>query len=392
MTVFLCLLLMLSGAAMLTPQIPENPFESPPENFRDFAVEFELLGWGVRVLEARDGVLWASRIESESPWMVWVRETRTGDLLFSLDHGESWTLKHSFSQPVRAIYISDAGYLFVTTSNDRWSDQSNGRLYRSANGGESFYHVLDIQSGVAMRWNIASHNEMVFVSEYGIKFGNNNARRIYRSLDYGKTWNVVFEPIPMPNYHHHRIVITDEGIIYQSVGDGHNSQIMQSLDNGTTWQTRVDGISPTSALVFDDSILWGMNGGPWYGVARYDRATGEITEALRLPYPFHSSCYDMLYVNGVVYALFLKYGSANHPAGIFYSQNRGETWYLLGYIVTNNPSFGIGFYNITTDGLFAYVNIETPVYFNGARHSFTGTMRFELLETSTDVLTPVFLQ
>jgi len=337
----------------------------PADNFRHFATDYAFLDWGIIVLEYDDGALWAMQF-------------RTGNLLKSTDQGETWAVAYRFARPINAIYADGHGNLFVATTLDRWAAYGTGEVFKSTDNGESFRHVLDIEAGAPMRWNIASQDGVMFISEYGYKWLDNNARRIYRSLDFGETWTVIFEPDPVNDHHNHKILITENGIIYQSVGDGRNSQIIRSTDNGYTWTTVVRGLQPTSGIVFDTHILWGLDGGPWHGIARYDRQTGEITRALTLPAPFAGHSYDMIATQGMVIAMFLSYEGYDFPGSIFYSRNEGATWHLLGYI--EKPAhFGVGLNHIVSDGQYAYIDIGAPVYRDGAYSRFRGTLRISLI-------------
>jgi hypothetical protein len=83
-------------------------------------------------------------------------------------------------------------------------------------------------------------------------------------------------------------------------------------------------------------------------------------------------------VRGIIYAPFLSYGGYVFPASIWFSEDQGESWQLLGYI-EKAPHDGVGLNHIVTDGQFAYIDIGTPVYRDGAVHMYRGTLRFELL-------------
>ncbi|MCL2216903.1 MAG: glycoside hydrolase [Defluviitaleaceae bacterium] len=351
------------------------------DNFREFVTEFEFLEWGVTVLEYHNGTLWATRLGRENDYDPQARRWRTGELLASVDRGESWLLVYEFPSPVNAIYIDETGNIFVTTTEDRWAAEGTGLLYKSGDGGATFRMVLEVISGVPLRWNIASQNGTMFVSEYGFKGVGDNARRIYRSLDFGETWGIIFQPPPKYNYHMHTTIITEDGTVYQSVGDGEHAKIIRSADNGYNWETVAYGFQPTSAVVFDTHILWGLDGGPWYGVARYCRQSGMITNSLDVAPRFSSSNYDMAFAHGIVYAMFLSYGGYDHPAAIFFSADKGDTWNLLGYI-TGAPEFGIGLIHLVTDDKFGYIDIGTPIYRGDEFEFFRGTLRFELLRCS----------
>ena len=338
----------------------------PPENFHQFKTPFVLLQEGVFAMAYQEGTLWG---------MV----DQTGQLVYSSNQGESWGLAHTFPDIIQGIYFDQVGNMFVSTSQNRWGATPTGAIHRSTNGGASFTTVLSGMSGAAVHWNFASLDGTMFVSEYGFKWHGDNARRIYRSLDFGQTWAVVFDPGPIYNYHHHRIIIAEAGVVYQAVGDGGNAQIIRSTNNGNTWEVVATRYQPTSAIVFDTHILWGLDGGPYYGVMRYCRSTGAISRSLTVPAPFASSNYDMLYANGIVYAMFLSYGGYVHPASIFYSRNAGETWHLLGYI-DKAPGWGVGLLSIVACPRYAYVAITTPIYHGGQmENNFYGTLRFRLL-------------
>ena len=337
-----------------------------PDNFRGFLTNHRLLDRDVLVKATHSGALLASRFNRE--------------LVMSVDQGLSWAFLYRFERSIEAIYSDNSGNIFVAVSNDRWAPVGTGELHKSTNGGRSFAKVLDIESGVPLNWNIASRNGTMFVSEYGYK-GNsgNNARRIYRSLDFGNAWAIVYEPAPRAEWHNHKTLITSRGVVYQSIGDGENAQIIRSTDNGGSWSVAVEGLHPTSAVEFENHILWGLDAGSRPGIVRYDKNSGEITQPLLLPPPFNGPAYGMTASGGIVYAVFLSYEGYEHPASIFYSRDEGVSWNLFGYIVKTDPSDGIGLFNLTADGRFGYINIQTPLYRDGVKEVFRGTLRFDLL-------------
>ncbi|MDR2167084.1 MAG: glycoside hydrolase [Clostridiales bacterium] len=342
-----------------------TPFE-PIDNFRDFSVGYTLLRPGIIVMEAADSVLWA-------------REFGTTSLHKSYDQGDSWVFAYSFNHNIQAIYADGFGNIFVSTSEDRWAEIGTGQLFKSDDGGQNFRHVLNLQSGAAVWWSIASQNGYMLVSEYGFKQLGNNARRIYRSHDFGENWELIYEPPPIYNYHKHKTLITDDGIVYQSVGDGANARIMRSADMGGSWETVVYGFQPTAAIAFENHILWGLDGGPWMGIARYNRQSTQMEAALVLPYPFYGPSYDMVMVDNVVYAAFLSYAGYEVPAAIFYSKDEGQSWHILGHIEKPSLYWGIGFYAMAADEDFIYIDFGSPIYQGGDWEFFRGTLRLELL-------------
>ena len=173
---------------------PYNPVSEPisphPDNFTDFVTDFVFLQEGLIVMNVRGGIAWA-------------REFQTGNLLKSYNHGDDWLHVYEFADPVNAVYLDDFGNIFVSTSHDRWAEIGTGKLFVSNDGGVSFRHVLDVQAGAAVWWNIASQEGTMFLSEYGYKWHGNNARRVYRSTDYGENWEIVLYPPEVYNRHNH---------------------------------------------------------------------------------------------------------------------------------------------------------------------------------------------
>ena len=345
-----------------------------PENFRGFVVDFVLLHPYVTVRAEHEGTLWATL--TRAPLV------NSGILLSSQDHGDSWTQVYEFHNPIIMIYCDDFGNIFVATTQDRWGNPGTGELFKSYDGGNTFARVLRFEAGAPFHWNIVSTGGMMFVSEYGFKGIGNNARRIYRSLDFGKTWEIVFNPPPTYNWHNHRIIISN-GTIYQSIGDRPHNHIIRSIDKGETWVIAFENMHPTGAVVFDTHILWSLDSGanPGQanaGIVRQDNTTGMMDLVFVPPYPFDGTSYDMAIANGIVYALFLSYRGDRHPASIWYSKDEGNSWGLMGYI-TKQRYDGIGLWQLTTDERYGYICIQTPVYRDGVKEYFRGTLRFELL-------------
>ena len=340
------------------------------ENFNDFITEHTLLRENIFVQAICDEAIWARG--ARPPYQV--------NLLRSTDHGLTWRIVYTFDKPIEGIFVDEHSNVFVSVSADRWSPIPSGMLYKSSDGGETFLSVLIVEAGSILNWNITAGNGVMFVSEYGYKGSSgNNARRIYRSIDYGNTWEVVFNPAPRAEWHNHKILVTREGVVYQSIGDGENAHIIKSLDNGDTWQTVIEHFHPTSAVEFENHILWGLDSGPVSGISRYDKQTGEMDIVFTLPDPFSGSFYDMAYANGIVYAIAVSYLGAIHPASIWYSRDEGVTWNLLGRI-DKEPHHGVGLWNVITDERYAYVAIQTPLFRNGEIELHWGTLRFELLQ------------
>jgi len=323
-----------------------------------------------RVMAADDDHIWA------------VGDPDRKGLYKSKDYGDTWEKVYEFSKEIQGIHFTKHGSLLVSISTDRWACEEDGQLFRSRDKGVSFELVLDFKSGVATSWNMASDDRgFVYVSEYGYKRLPNNSRRIYRSKDDGLTWELIYSPEEQDQYHNHIVVIDNQNsdIIYQSVGDYHNACIMKSTDGGNTWKVIVRGYHPTSAVQFDDYIVWGLDSSPYCGIAILDKKSDIIENTFILPEGYGGSVYDMLYANDVIYAGFLSYAGYEWDGTIFISKDKGKTWEKYANW-PKTPEQAIGFLKFTALGDYGFIAVTLPVEGYGSDGYYRGTVRFPLIQ------------
>lgn len=256
----------------------------------------------------------------------------------SFDAGRTWSSVYTFTgENIESTLELDNGELLVSTA----AAESYRKLYLSSGyrkgGSVTFANVLTSHAPSCKfsPWGMFESGPMVLVNEYGPKAGytwgggsdviaeGNNARYCWLSLDYGKTWKVIFD---LNAYLPGRLGIHLHGVAYDkwwdrvwiTYGDGtHRSDgqggsgTLYSDDLGLTWRVafRLEPTDPIPASgthqnVFiypmDNFILFGTDCWP-NGVQRIDRAHGKHagtypidvafdidTETDRLAYLCHS--------------------------------------------------------------------------------------------------------
>jgi len=323
--------------------------------------------------------------DGEYIWAVGDPDRR--GLYKSDDYGDTWQEVYVFDKEIQGMHFTKKGSMLVSVSTDRWAYKGDGQLFRSQDGGKSFEHVLDFESGVATSWNMASDDEgYVYASEYGYKRLPDNSRRIYRSKDDGWSWEIIYSPEEQDQYHNHIIIIDNKNpnIIYQSVGDFHNASIIKSTDRGKTWKTIAKGYHPTSAVQFDDYIVLGLDSSPYCGIAILNKQNDTIENTFILPEGYGGSVYDMLYVNDVIYAGFLSYAGYEWDGTIFISKDKGRTWEKL----ANWPKFpeqAVGFLKFTALGDYGFIAVTMPVMGYGNDGYYRGTVRFPLIQAPQQI-------
>lgn len=339
-----------------------------------FGADYDFLEPFIRVMAVDELYLWAGG--GDFSW-------QTNILYRSDDFGDNWEEVKKFDKIIESIHITYDNTIMVSLSDGRWLEEANSEILISKDGGISFESVLDLKSGAAYTWNIASDDEgYIFVSEYGYKSLPDNSRRIYRSKDGGLSWEIVYEPKEREGYHNHIIHIdkNDKNIIYQVIGDD-NKAILRSSDRGDTWDKMISGTyHPTSVVQIDDDLFYGLDGAPKSGIIKYNTGTKKLKFTFETPKPFGGSVYDMMYVNDVIYAAFLSYSDPGNPwdASIYISRDKGNTWENF-CIWPKHEGMGVGIYKFTHQGDYGYIWGTFPIdHENGT--SYYGTLRFKLVK------------
>lgn len=226
-----------------------------------------------------------------------------GRLSVTRDNGATWEPLHQFPEAYSWCEQLDNGELLVSVG----TNPSPRSLYVSTGWGtgtvtwEKTLTAVAPYAYFAEAWGVSHHANIVLVAEYGPKTPTWNgvtvedpARRVWLSLDYGRTWTQIFDLI--------QYLQTDRGIaaptgqhlhgvawdpywdrIWVTFGDDTNGTVF-SDDLGKTWNTADWGpnySSPRQAVgivPMKDCILLGSDGTP-NGVWRIDRAPGKHSGA-----------------------------------------------------------------------------------------------------------------
>ncbi len=302
----------------------------------------------------------------------------------SADGGETFRILAEFEQPqIDSVHMLNE-ILFVCTSNGRYSPDADAQLFRSDDYGETFQKVLDVDAGSFYEWSmdVASDGTTMYASEYGYKSLPNNASKIYKSVDSGLTWLETYDSGDFDNGHFHRIHAdaVDPNVVYQAVGDGFNNRLIKSIDAGETWMTIVPNFNPTSVVQVDDRLVWGTDTHPLMGFYIMEN------DAIIDEFPFYptyggGSIYDMTYANGMIFAATMSYAweGQDWNSILWCSKDNGDTW----EVVTEFEKYGaegIGVYEMNVVGNTLYLNAGINVYsgLTLKTQSFRGTVTVNL--------------
>ena len=98
------------------------------------------------------------------------------------------------SRRLQAMFRSPSGTLFASTylpTNNTTSSQ--GRLYRSADNGDSWTQVLDCGVAPPEKWNFSAVGNRILVSQYGPRMSVPPSELAWLSTDDGLTWMQAFK-------------------------------------------------------------------------------------------------------------------------------------------------------------------------------------------------------
>lgn len=234
-----------------------------------------------------------------------------------------------------SVAVDSQGVLYAQFENP-------GRLYRSADGGNTFEPVL---TDTPMFWNIADDG-------HGTVYGGVHAINqaiLYRSTDDGLTWHQWkdFQQL-FPQYattyaagdsryelrHLHSVYVAGNKI-FVGTGDVARYTFM-SDDDGATWkQVWDEGFTAAASDDYGTRLVFGPDTLRRHGLAVYDSVTGQLQETWK-PAPYNYS--------GYTYSIVQK-------AGVFYAAFHTET----NEVTTVSPKFGV---IVSLDGYRWYPFLE----------------------------------
>lgn len=185
--------------------------------------------------------------------MSGVRELANGELLVSIS-GDG---------------VSLPGELWRSTDYPTLDTACTWTKVLTANSGPSSY--------IEGMWGMSSYQNIVCVSEYGLKNPpTDGARYAYLSTDAGLNFSQIFDHGTNVGSHLHGIAYDPWwSAIWLVAGDGAFRTINVSFDNGAHWEVVSTVYQPVGIIPIEDCILFVSDAVP-NGVMRIDRSGGQV--------------------------------------------------------------------------------------------------------------------
>lgn len=276
---------------------------------------------------------------------TWMDRTRTrvwssgsSTLHESRDDGATWSALTTFADGRAVAFVRELGNgeLLVGAkagANGAIASVFVSSGYPTAGAGATWSKVLDGSAwGVTFTsaWSVFVHDNIALVAEYGPKAGSayqgkdvpagENARYLYLSTDYGRTWRTIFdlnEHAVTTNGMHLHGVAWDRwwDRIWVSWGDDENG-FAYSDDLGATWsyahldRTVAGSWQDVGILPMRDCILFGSDIAP-NGLHRINRSQGRHPEryTVEVAYAINDSTQRTALCQGIFWT-----GQPEHPA------------------------------------------------------------------------------
>jgi len=223
-------------------------------------------------------------------------------LYYSEDNGLSWKLVNKDIRPleyantiIQGSFIDSKDNIFLSIFNP-----TKGALIRSEDGGITFQVVMKLD-GKQRFWHFVEDS---FGNIYAGLYGPSNCERIYKSMDHGLSWTLIYNN---DDLHIHNIIIDKNDHIYAISGDIW-TRIILSKDYGRTWDElyKSTGFKIYKKLVGavykSGYIFLGTDSYEDYSIYKMDTSSGEISNAfLALP-EIRSWIFYMTNIKETIYA------------------------------------------------------------------------------------------
>lgn len=274
-----------------------------------------------------------------------------------VDQGNNIEAVYTFADLIQGLHFLANGYLFVSTDQDRWNPDRPCRIYRSTDQGLTFERVKTLRASCALWWSFASdrqHN--LYVGEYGPR-DRGLSKKVWKSTDLGRTWEVVFQAPDIDGVHIHRVAVDPyRGGVWVTIGDGPHGATYLSLDGGQRWLWQRSS-QATSVVFTEDGICWGED--TYEGALTWcDRRTQTYQKTLRANREgnYGGSVYDLVRGrSGLIYAPMMKYVEQTHRPSLWVGD--GRRWKLLLDLGSKGKRFA-GFVQISPPDQWGYLYVD----------------------------------
>ena len=318
----------------------------------------------VKVDPKNSDVVWLGTGENTSN-----RSAGYGDGIYkSTDAGQTWRrmgLEHS--EHIQRVLIDprDSDVVYVAAQGPLWSAGGDRGLYKTTDGGEHWKRVLHVSddTGITDAVLDPANPDLIFAAAYqrrravGQTIGGGPEAGIFKSVDGGTTWTKRDQGLPTS--HMGRIALAVDarhpGRVYALiVAQGDEGGFFVSEDAGATWTRKSDYSGGDPQYYGEIFVDPHHDEGVWSLDVRFHRSVdgGRTFEAMR--FPIHVDQHELVFDDDDP-----KHLLVGNDGGLYETRDGGATWRHF----TNLPLSQ--FYRVGTDTTRPFYNVAGGSQDNG---------------------------
>ncbi len=330
-----------------------------------------------------DGITWTHVFKNENsfatgvvalhpdnPEIVWVgsgennaqRSVGYGDGVYrSLDGGQSWQnmgLQDSGHISMIRFSADNPELVWVAAQGPLWNAGGDRGLYRSADGGQNWEWVLDIDEHTGVNEFVidARNADVMLASSWQRRrhvwtlIDGGPGSGVHKTMDGGKTWRRISQGLPSGDLGRIGLAAAPSapGMVYAVIeADADGKGIYRSTDFGETWAKQSSHL-PSSPQYYNELIVDPHNADRVYAVDTFTHVSEDAGKT------WQKLSFENRHVDD--HALWIDPNNTDHlyiggDGGIYESWDRGQKWRH----VRNLPA--TQFYRATPDNDFPFYNV-----------------------------------
>ncbi|MEM1974106.1 MAG: T9SS type A sorting domain-containing protein [Thermoplasmata archaeon] len=261
---------------------------------------------------------------AKNVWIARSEDYENPGVFYSSDEGNTWTPRNDSITNFKILTLKMApdnpNFLFLGC---RYDPNTSSNIFKTENGGITWHALTNIEDDVYSIATPSANSEIIYVAA---------GKRIYKSVDGGINWRLIYDPDYISNMFDIKVKPSDPAIIYALGFEFWNGMfyILKSMDGGNSFEIVFNerGIAYSLEVIFNNTeivycpvyssscnqqVIWYSTGNGWFPIYREQGIYAGFPKKLKVD-PRNRS-FLVLVGDGCIYR----------------SLNNGNTWEQINY-------------------------------------------------------------